>query len=171
MGRGGIGGAAAMAMAMETADPARAFVKDVKRIIIKVIGLPVSLFFVLLFIVSSCENAETFLSLVALRAAHVFCEVFAMSVRICEGREFDFDPISHFSFRGVLATVFFFFKKRSRCWISFRPKRGKLFVWDLRPESISVGNGERFCLSQALLFQYSISRVPYVWCLVVPVNI
>ncbi|AQK99426.1 Delta 1-pyrroline-5-carboxylate synthetase isoform 1 [Zea mays] len=36
MGRGGIGGAAAMAMAMETADPARAFVKDVKRIIIKV---------------------------------------------------------------------------------------------------------------------------------------
>lgn len=112
MGRGGIGGAAAMAMAMETADPARAFVKDVKRIIIKVIGLPVSLFFVLLFIVSSCENAETFLSLVALRAAHVFCEVFAMSVRICEGREFDFDPISHFSFRGVLATVFFFFKKK-----------------------------------------------------------
>jgi len=68
-------------MAMENADSARAFVKDVKRIIIKVIGLSVSLFsrssFFFLFIVSSCENAEMVFSPVALRAAYVFSEIFA----------------------------------------------------------------------------------------------
>jgi delta-1-pyrroline-5-carboxylate synthetase len=40
MGRGGIGGSAGMTM--ENADSARAFVKDVKRIIIKVVALSVS---------------------------------------------------------------------------------------------------------------------------------
>jgi len=56
-------------MTMENADSARAFVKDVKRIIIKVIGLSVSLFSrsSFFFIVSSYENAEMFLSPVAVR--------------------------------------------------------------------------------------------------------
>jgi hypothetical protein len=59
MGRGGIGGAAAM----ETADSTRAFVKDVKRIIIKVNEWFIHplLFLSLVFLIASrrlCADAD-----------------------------------------------------------------------------------------------------------------